>query len=256
MSRLSSDRCAVELEAEAARLAEAVYDADPALPVPTCPEWRLAELTAHVGRGHRWAAAIVERRAAGAPVPVDEIEGLLQPEGASERSAWLRAGAQRLADAVREAGPETEVWTWATDRTAGFWLRRMAHDTLVHRFDAELALGRDVTVAPEVAAAGISDLLTSFADLPARFAELRGDGETLHFHATDDGLGSAGEWLVRRTAGGAVWEHGHVKADVAIRGRAVDLLLVLWRRKALSDSPVEVLGDEALFAHWLAHSAF
>jgi uncharacterized protein (TIGR03083 family) len=243
------------LEAEAARLAEAVHDADPALPIPTCPEWRLAELTAHVGRGHRWAATIVERRAAG-PVPVDEIEGLLQPEGASERSAWLRAGARRLVDAVREAGPETEVWTWAADRTAGFWLRRLAHDTLVHRFDAELALDRDVAVAPEVAAAGVSDLLTSFADLPARFEELRGDGETLHFHATDDGMAPAGEWLVRRTAGGVVWVHEHVKADVAVRGHAVDLLLVLWRRKALGDSPVEVLGDEALFAHWLAHSAF
>ena len=28
---------------------------------------------------------------------------------------------------------------------------------------------------------------------------MRGDGDTLHFHASDDGLGGTGQWLVRRT---------------------------------------------------------
>ena len=68
------------------------------------------------------------------------------PAGATGRRRWLLAGARRLGDAVREAGAQTGVWTWADDRTAGFWLRRITHDTLVHCLDAELAVGRDLTL--------------------------------------------------------------------------------------------------------------
>jgi hypothetical protein len=50
------------------------------------------------------------------------------------------AGAWMLGDAVPVAGPKQPVWTWQKDRWAGFWLRRMLHDEVVHRFDAELAL--------------------------------------------------------------------------------------------------------------------
>ena len=53
----------ISLKAETAKFAAAVGDADPARPVLTCPAWTLAQLTAHVGFGHRWAALIVERRA-------------------------------------------------------------------------------------------------------------------------------------------------------------------------------------------------
>lgn len=226
MAWLGDDRDHVELDAETARLAATLHDADPSQPVPTCPDWTLAQLTAHVGFGHRWAATLIERRATG-PVPHQEADDLVVPEGADARSAWLLAGARRLGDAVRELGPRTRVWTWAADQTAGFWLRKLTHDTLVHRLDAELAVGRDLTVAADLAADGVSDLLTSVATLSPVdsadpiFADLCGDGETLHFHAADQGLGGAGEWLVRRTPSGVVWEHGHGKADVAVRGRAL-----------------------------------
>jgi uncharacterized protein (TIGR03083 family) len=234
MPQLDHDRYDRELQAETLKLAQAVHDADPAHRVPTCPDWTLAQLAAHVGFGHRWAAVIVERRAT-EPVPHDKADDLQAPEGAEERSRWLLAGARRLGDAVREAGPQTGVWTWADDRTAGFWLRRITHDTLVHRLDAELAVGREVTLAPDLAADSVSDLLEMFSVLPRiddfpALAELRGSGQLLHFHATDPGLGLAGEWLARRTPSGVVWEHGGGQADAALRGRALDLLLVLSRR--------------------------
>ncbi len=258
MPQLDYDRYDRELQAETLKLAQAVHDADPAHRVPTCPAWTLAQLTAHVGFGHRWAAVIVERRA-NEPVPHDQTDDLQVPESVEERSRWLLAGARRLSDAVREAGPRTGVWTWADDKTAGFWLRRITHDTLVHRLDAELAVGREVTLAPDLAADSVSDLLEMFSILPRiddfpALAELRGSGQLLHFHATDPGLGLAGEWLVRRTPSGVVWEHGHGKADAALRGRALDLLLVLSRRAPLAGSQLEASGDPKLLAHWLEHS--
>ena len=85
-----------------------------------------------------------------------------------------------------------------------------------------------------------------------RLGALAGEGGTLHFHATDPGLD--GEWLVRRTRDGVVWKHGHAKADVAVRGPVLSLLLVLNRR--LGPEHLEVIGDASVFEHWLAHSQF
>jgi uncharacterized protein (TIGR03083 family) len=252
---LGHDRYHRELVAEARRFADAVHGADLDQRVPTCPEWTLGQLTRHLGRGHRWAAAMVERRSA-EPLPAGDVDDARPPDGPDGRAGWLLAGAERLASAVREAGPGTPVWTWSHDRTAGFWLRRMAHESLLHRVDAELAAGRAVEMAPDMAADSVSDLLWTFTDLPARFPGLGGEGETLHLHATDEGLGEAGEWLVRRTPEGVAWEHAHRRGDVAVRGRAADLMLVLWRRAAPDPSRVEILGDEGLLAHWLEHSAF
>jgi hypothetical protein len=66
------------------------------------------------------------------------------------------AGAARLAATVQQAGPDARVWTWADDQTAGFWLRRMVHETVIHRADAALALRR----ATEIASDGITELGT------------------------------------------------------------------------------------------------
>jgi uncharacterized protein (TIGR03083 family) len=255
MTRLPYERYYRELEAETRRLAEAV-GAGPAAPVPTCPEWTMTRLAEHVGRAHRWAGMLVIRRAL-APISSREAPDRRMPEAEPQRSGWLAAGAADLVAAVRDAGPDTPVWTWTDERSAGFWARRMVHETAVHRADAELALGRDVELSPDLAADGISEWLTilPFARDTTRDA-LAGNGETLHLHATDDGLGPAGEWLIQRTPQGPVWEHGHGKGDAAIRAAATDLLLVLLRRKPLDDPRVEVLGDRAVADHWLAHTAF
>jgi uncharacterized protein (TIGR03083 family) len=169
---LGEDRYDAALEAETAGFAEAVHDADPARPVPTCPEWTLAQLTEHVGQAQRWVTVVLERRA---PVPNAQVT-VRVPQDPDERSAWLVAGARRLGQAVREVGPATQVWSWSEDHTAGFWLRRTTHDTLVHRADAELAVGREVVIDPDLA----------------------GDDQPLQFQATDAGLGPAGGWLARR----------------------------------------------------------
>ena len=199
---------------------------------------------------------VLERRA---PVPNAQVR-VRVPQDPDERSAWLVAGARRLGQAVREVGPATRVWSWSEDQTARFWLRRATHDTLVHRADAELAVGREVTVEPALAADGVADLLDMFAVLPRvddfpELAELAGDGQTLHGRDTDAGLGPSGAWLGRRQPSGLAWERARGPADVTVRGRAADLLLVLTRR-ATPAGRVEVAGDAGLFAHWLDHSRF
>jgi hypothetical protein len=142
----------------------------------------------------------------------------------------------------------------------------MTHETAVHRADAELALGRAFTLEAELAADAISEGLSLFCRPQAverrpELAALRGEGQVLHLHATDPGpdktgLGEAGEWTVRRTPSGPVWEPGHAKGDVAVQGLAVDLLLVLMRRVPPAEAPITVLGDAGVLEHWLEHTRF
>jgi uncharacterized protein (TIGR03083 family) len=258
MSMLGLERYFVEFDAETARLAGLLHDTDVQQPVPTCPGWTLEHLSAHVGRGHRWAADIVRRRLL-EPIPLQEV---VVPAHADERSEWLVAGARALADAVRAVGPEQPVWTWQADRSAGFWLRRMLHDEVVHRFDAELALGIEGDLAADLAADGVSDLLNTVATLSKpelrfpSFVGLAGNGESLQFVATDPHLGPGGEWSVTRSPAGVTWQHGHHRADVTVRGPALQLLLLLNRRLLADTAAVEISGNRELFAHWLANSRF
>jgi hypothetical protein len=81
-------------------------------------------------------------------------------------------------------------------------------------------------------------------------------GAGLHIHPTDDGLGGRGEWMIRHDAGGLAAEPGHGKGDAALTGPAASLLLVLMRRRPVSDPAVTVYGDSAVVDGWLAGTAF
>ena len=66
----------------------------------------------------------------------------------------------------------------------------------------------------------------------------------------------AGELTVRSTPSGITVQHGHAKGDVALRGPAVRLLLVLVRRLPPDDPSIEVLGDAPALSRWLEHTPF
>jgi hypothetical protein len=130
----------------------------------------------------------------------------------------------------------------------------------VHRADAALAVGAPFVVEPELAADGVAEWLSLVAARPAADEPALLADTTLHLHATDDGLGADGEWMVRASwsaaAGRVTWEHGHGKGTVAVRGRAADLLLALVRRLSADDPRLQVLGDEGVWRTWLERTPF
>lgn len=259
MPQLSADQYVVEIEASTAGLAEVVAGHDHGLPIPTCPEWTLRQLATHVGRAHRWAAEITRTRS-DTPIPFREVPDGKLPADRAEQAAWLRAGAARLVGAAREAGGDL-VWSFTGPAPAGFWLRRMAHETLVHRADAQLAAGAEPepVIEAEVAADAIDEwlmLLTHGLHDVLERAEPLPAGAGLHLHATDDGLGGRGEWMIRHEAGGFKVTPGHGKGDAALAGPAASLLLVLMRRRPVSAPAVTVHGDGAVVDGWLASTAF
>ena len=256
MDAPGDDRFFAALSSCTAELAR-IIDGDLNRAVPTCPGWTFRQLATHVGRGHRWAAQIVATRST-VPLPMREVPDGKLPEDPAQHTPWLNAGADQVIKAVTAAGHDP-VWTLGGLGPASFWARRRAHEAAVHLADAQLAAGEAIDLAPDLAADGVSEWLTlvaaGTAD-PARARDLSGDGQSLHFHATDPGLSGTGEWLVTRTPSGLTVQTGHARADVAVRGPAASLLLVLTRRLPPSDPSVEVLGDQASLTHWLQHTPF
>jgi len=236
---------------------ELIGSGDPSTPVPTCPGWSLSQLFRHVGRGDRWAAQLVADRADHYLDP-RTIDGGKPPADPDEAIAWLHGGAQRLIDAVEHVGEETPVWTFLGSRPAYWWVRRRLHEATVHRADAAIALTTDYTLTPELAADAISEWLERVAaqaghgDAPLPLS----DGQTVHLHATDPGLGAAGEWTIRADGNRITWAHGHDKGAVALRGGAVDLLLATVRRVPVADTDIAVFGDSEIWQHWLDHTPF
>lgn len=236
------------------RLGELLATADPETPVPSCPGWVLRQLLTHVGRGDRWAATIVRERAQ------ERVDTRTVPDGkppADDPVGWLAASARLLVDAVATTGPDVPVWTFTGPKPAAWWIRRRLHEATVHRADAAIALGVPYEIDAGLAADGVSewlDILTS-RPVPADGPALP-EGATLHLHATDEGLGASGEWLVRSANGRVAWEHGHGKGAVAVRGRAADLLQAVLRRIPGDDARLQVLGDAAAWRTWLERTPF
>ena len=114
-------------------LAALAADADGT--VSWCGDWRVRDVVAHIGGGHHMTAQIV----AGRPTTDMSVRATLSPPEDDELlTEWVAAGTTALLDQLAAAEPDEHCWTWyPDDQTVGFWARRMAHETLVHRWDAE-----------------------------------------------------------------------------------------------------------------------
>jgi uncharacterized protein (TIGR03083 family) len=226
--------------------------------VPSCPGWVVRDLVRHIGGVHRWAAGILAGRY---PQPwkvgLDQVVGAWPPD--AELLDWFIAGHSALTAALDGADPGLVCWTFlAAPSPLAMWARRQAHETAVHRVDAELAAGGPLTVLPpEFAADGIDELLACFITRPG--GGLTADPpRDLRVQCTD----TAGDWLVRISAEGVTTVQG-ADADTAsaasaasaagaaasaaasahcrVSGRAADLYLLMWNRQAADALTVQ--GD-------------
>lgn len=214
--------------------------------VPTCPDWTLPDLIRHVGTVHRWQRAQVlapdsDHLASADPVgdvPPDELDD------------WYRNGLDALVEALETTDPERLSPTWFGPRPSTFWARRAAHETAVHRWDAQAAVSAADPFRPDQAIDIIDELLEVIA--PRRFApEEWSDGEvTVHLHATD----VDGEWLIGLGPDGLRVERAHAKGDVAARGPASELALMTTGR--VPAARLEVFGDPVVLDRWTSSVRF
>jgi len=232
------------LRREGELLAAAAEGSDLDTPIPTCPEWRMRDLVRHIGDVHRWARAHVAegRLKPIGPKDLPDVAGPL-PED-DDLLEWFRQGHARLVRTLETADPTTECWTFLPAQSpVAFWSRRQAHETGIHRADAESPAGLAgmTPFPPGFAVDGIEEMLFGFL---ISGGGLRADPpRTLHLHATD----IDGEWDVRFDELVEV-RREHASADCTVRGPASDLHLLMWNRR--SPEGLDVEGDASVLDFW------
>ncbi|MFG3346249.1 maleylpyruvate isomerase family mycothiol-dependent enzyme [Streptomyces sp. NPDC048018] len=226
-------------------LADAAAAAGPDATVATCPGWQVRDLLRHTTMVHRWAAAHIAeghtspRPAGGEP----DLDG-------AELLTHFREGHTLLVDALRAAPADLDCWSFLpAPSPLAFWARRQAHETTVHRADAESALAAvPGPVDPAIAADGVDELLSGFHARDR--SRVRSDvPRTLRVHATDTG----DVWTVRLSPDAPRTDrNGDGPADCEIGGPADRLYLTLWNR--LPQEAVTVTGDASLARLWRENS--
>ncbi len=221
------------LAAEGSALISAVRHGPLTAAVPTCPGWDVRALSAHIGTTWNWAAQVVRERLQAPPgydMPSDLKDDEVQP--------YLENGLEALLEALGNCPPQTEVWGFGPKpRTAGFWRRRQAMETVVHRVDAELAVGEPPRIQPAVAADGIREFIE--VTIPRMHYKKEPPPGQLRVVASDTGE----DWTCGDGGGG----------ECTLTGRAEDLFLMLWGRPC--HGAVESGGDPDILAGWLALGA-
>ncbi len=242
-------------DSESQRCEELLRGASPAdfdRPVTSCPGWSLTNLVAHLGGVYAWVDEIVasSERAASSTDEPTSAAAAMSSFVSSHAALRSRFASIDMADLGRP------TWNWSgRNKVVGFWPRRMAHETAVHRLDIEDALGINSAPIP-FALDTLSEFLDDLAPrwMGSRSPVPAGD---LHIHATDPApltTSELGEWhLHRADTGSYVSDHQHAKAAAAITGSAHNLVRAIHRRP---HAEVSLHGDSATLDAWLDALAF
>ncbi|MCX4829426.1 maleylpyruvate isomerase family mycothiol-dependent enzyme [Streptomyces sp. NBC_01016] len=234
------------LAADFERLRAAATPA-PTAQVPSCPDWTVTDLVHHVGQvyAHKTQAVL-------AATPGTEPEWPPKGTADEEPFALLDRAYAELRTALAAHAPEDPSGTWyAPDQTVGFWIRRMAQETVIHRIDAELAAGGPISPVPDdLAVDGIDELLKVFtayavtewsdyfreplAASPGRTYEVRAEAE----HGATWRIRTGPDPTFTVEAGTATGS-----PDVILSGTPEALLRDLWNRAGADEiSQVRVTG--------------
>jgi uncharacterized protein (TIGR03083 family) len=228
------------LDADYRRLREVAAVALTA-PVPSCPEWTGADLVRHVAMVYHHKIETLRTQAAPKSWPPDL--GDEQPIALLDRTC-----AELVAElTARDATEPTHTW-YQPNQTVGFWARRMAQETVIHRVDGELAAGVEPAPIPtDLAVDGADEVLVCFLSYfshqePEEFGDLLAgcDGQAVLVDA------GARSWTVRLAPTGVDVIAGPTDTDATVSGSPDAVLLWLWRR--VGDEAVRIDGDLALAA--------
>jgi len=230
------------LESDFARLRAVVVAADLTAAVPSCPGWTVADLTRHVGKVYLHKTLAMRDGAEPEPWPPTEL-------AVEEPVALLDRTYAGLLNEFTTRKPQDPAASWYTpDQTVGFWIRRMAQETVIHRIDAELGAGQPVTLIPaDLAVDGIDELLKVFvsfgvAEWGDYFTEILAGSPGWTYTLQTDGAA----WQVRTGPGVFAVQDGasQTATDVTVTGAPAALLRWAWNRES-ADEPSGATVDGA-----------
>jgi uncharacterized protein (TIGR03083 family) len=214
--------------------------------VPTCPGWTVPDLVRHLGTFYAWARSHVVRGVTSAPEQrlADAVPDV---PAWPETIEWWTAEHASLVRRLDAVDPEMPAWNpMPQPKKAGYWFRRLAHDTAVHRWDAQFAVGAVEPLEGKLATDGVSEVIDTMLPGGRRQGSTDRQG-VVHLVAAD----VAQEWYVRlRGPGIALLDTGtlldtddhHTMAQAV--GTASDLMLALYGRVRFD--VLDVSGDATL----------
>ena len=225
--------------------------------VPTCPGWTTRDLVRHLGLIHLWAASHVAHPHEQPALPNEAAQreftaafwprlGVFWVDDA-DLVDWYLDTNTNLVAALEAAPADLKAWTFLpAPSPRAMWARRQAHETAVHRYDAESASGDTTGYDEAFAADGVDEILcgmTTQRRLDEPVTEQR--AMLVHAHDTDD------RWLVSFTDDvvSVVREDG--LADVTVTAAASDLYLSLWNR--IGDTQLLIEGNREVLDIWHRH---
>jgi uncharacterized protein (TIGR03083 family) len=216
-SRALLDHLSAELAAF-----KACLTCDLTVPVVHCGDWTLYDLADHLGRQNLWAAAAVTDRHGDHQAPPP-------PRRQDELVRWFDATATTLLSAL-DRDPSLPAWTFRPPHTVGFWQRRRCLETLIHRWDAEHALGLAPSLDPALASEGVAEVFDTMAPRQIDRGRAVAPRQAVRLVATDTG---------------SSWTHGPGDPVAVISAPAAHLLLMLWCRLPSDDGAIRWEGDRA-----------
>ena len=212
--------------------------------VPTCPGWTVADLVEHTGAvyHHKVACLRLGRR----PQDTEFAHG---PAAGQDTIDWFREAHRQLLAELGSRSPDAPAYTWfPPEQDVAFWIRRMAHESVVHRVDAESACRQVTAAADDLAVDGVDEVLELFLSYavgqdPTEDVDAH-DGRSLRVRT------GSWAWQVAVRAGDPAdkipLQRTSAPAQATVSGEPSELMLWLWGRRP--DSAVTVDGDSGAVA--------
>jgi uncharacterized protein (TIGR03083 family) len=207
-------------------------------PILRYPGWTVLDLITHTGGVHRWVTALV-RDGSQERIPRHSYAHEIAPDHAI---GWFETGVRELVATLESVDPETPVWSLSDDRTAAFWHRRMAHETALHRWDAQLAHGAPVPIDPDLAVSALDESLDIYVTRRLAGQDVSGSGETVVLRCVD----RPAAWRITFHPSAVQVErlaNAGAATDAALSAGASHLWLFVMGR--LPVSALDATGDQA-----------
>ena len=206
-------------------------------PVPCLDGWDVAEVLWHVAVVYAHKVRVMADNAWPDPWPPADFEDKAEIE-------FLRQAKADLFEEFSRHAPDEQTTTFsADDNTIAFWIRRMALEVAVHRYDAELAHADPTPIPDDEALDGVDELLhVMLATDESADVSTRSPVDALV------AVESAGtRWVCDVRANRlTVSDDGSTPAAATVCGEPMAVFLWLWGR--VDDQCVDMSGSSEIMA--------